>query len=283
MRRSVDICSPASKPRKPGFCDCTPGRPGAFTLIELLVVIAIIAVLAALLLPSLARAKAQALNTACLNNLRQLQLCSQLYTVDNRDSLVPNDYVYDISTQDPISLGRSWCLGNTRLDTTTSNIENGLLFQYNRSVAIYHCPADKSNVETPAGNKLSIPRTRSYNLSQSINGEPEVLYWIPSFAKLTQITVPPPANLFAFIDVHEDEISDSLFGIPLPGNYFDGNWFDIPASRHSQACNVTFADGHVEHWKWRVPKTFKQYLQPVPPEELPDFHRLQERVRPSLN
>ncbi len=272
---------------------CQAGRffESAFTVIELLVVIAIIAILAGLLLPGLSRAKQQALSTACLNNLKQLQLCSHLYALDHGDRLPPNNYLYDVSTGDlqPLpgfSSNVTWCPGRARYDTTTANIERGLLFPYNQSVAIYHCPADKSTVETADGVPLPRPRTRSYSLSTCINGHPTTpggVIWPPNFQKESEIIDPSPDRLFAFIDAHEGEIGYSAFGVIPPGwsRLYPETWWDLPADRHRQGCNLSFADGHVEHWRWKAPKIFKRLPQEIGGrDDFKDFKRLQACVRP---
>jgi prepilin-type N-terminal cleavage/methylation domain-containing protein/prepilin-type processing-associated H-X9-DG protein len=265
---------------------------GAFTLIELLVVITIIATLAALLLPALVRAKQKAAALACANNLRQLGVCFHLYAVDNQDVLPPNNSIALFtpgasSVTMPGPKGISWCPDHARTDTNTVDLESGVLFQYNRSVGIYHCPSDRSTIETLDGQPLTQLRNRSYNMSQSVNGYPEYLnlFWqlgltnIPSWKKLTTIGQPAPSQLFVFIDEHPDTLYDAQFGNPAGAPVYPPIWFDMPADRHSQGAELSFADGHAEHWRWRVPKAFQFMGQPPSPGDMPDFLHIQSAMK----
>ena len=60
-------------------------KQSPFTLIELLVVIAIIAILAAMLLPSLSKARDTAKKIACINNLKSITLAYTMYANDSND------------------------------------------------------------------------------------------------------------------------------------------------------------------------------------------------------
>jgi prepilin-type processing-associated H-X9-DG protein len=248
-------------------------------LIELLVVIAIIAILAALLLPTLGRAKAKGQSIACVNNLKQLQLAWQLYADDHNDTICANRW--NLVGEQFRSTPGSWVLGNAQLDAHPTNIQSGVLFRYTQAVGVYRCPADKSFTTTAP----KVPRLRSYMLDWLLNGG--LLGWVPpsSVAQRTKLRTahlvePPPAWVFTFVDTSARTIQDGCFVTHFLGHpEGDRQFNDIPADRHGRGANVAFCDGHVEHHRWKWPKEHKNGITPVEnDQDLQDLRWLQERL-----
>jgi prepilin-type processing-associated H-X9-DG protein len=73
--------------------------------------------------------------------------------------------------------------------------------------------------------------------------------------------IPPPVTAAVFLDEAEDSIDNNAIGIYWGGwnathtgidpTQGQAEFWNLPANRHNYGCNLTFADGHVEYWKWR--------------------------------
>ena len=87
-----------------------------------------------------------------------------------------------------------------------------------------------------------------------------------------QFTHVPPALALVFLDEDPSSINDGLFAIWMT----PGRWGDLPAIWHSRGCNFSFADGHVEHWRWMDARTLVLTSGVTTTPNNTDLQRLQD-------
>ena len=141
-----------------------------FTLIELLVVIAIIAILAAMLLPALTAARASAMSSNCIGNLKQMGLAANMYSDDNLDYILPPHSRYFATNNQNADSGEKvfyWCnlaAGYMGIEIPTDKMNSDTYFLENGGFSV-QCPGMKDD---PLNNQSRY--SFIYNASYTLNG-----------------------------------------------------------------------------------------------------------------
>ncbi len=163
-------------------------------------------------------------------------------------------------------------------DVQIRAIRAGALFPYCGTENLYHCPGAIRGVRsysiTDAMNGLYRDGTHNGNVGAKVG---ETVLWVK---KRTEIVVPGPAFRLVFVDE----------GRPTPDSYavhyLNARWWDPSPVRHDDGTNVSFADGHSEHWTWEGAETvangaaaypFYNYM-PTTPAGKRDLQRMQVAV-----
>jgi len=129
-------------------------------------------------------------------------------------------------------------------------LKQGQLAPYLKSVAVYKCPADLSL----SFGKTGDPRVRSISMSQMFRTWGDGWSTSPPwriYGKTSDMTGPPPSNLWVIIDENPDSVNDAAFAVAMAQSL----WQDGPSTYHGGGCGFSFADGHSEIKKWKDSRT----------------------------
>ncbi|MBA7651946.1 hypothetical protein ES703_59775 [subsurface metagenome] len=245
--------------------------PGGFTLIELLVVISIISMLMSIMLPGLSRARELGKRVVCLNNLRQLTLAWYFYANDNDDRLCsPDTHWNDKQGSSYWVADGPGELSSNNVGGTKIAIENGILWPYTgQTPDLYKCKSDASGF------------LRSYSISNTMGG-----YASGGVRPFGSLSISSPSRKIVFIDAASRTrwIERSFQPINVSSTtprWRIENWHNITA-RHTDGCNMSFADYHCKYWKWKDPRTVELANWEIDPADASGNNRDLERLAESL-